>query len=419
MSENCTPKNTRKVEPLLGIAALLLLLAGCFLVLKPFMTALTWAAILSYSLFPLQRWFTRLFRGSRTLAACLVTLTMAALFAGPVVLIGVTLTHDGRDLVVATKNWFMSAPEQPPAWLSNLPLVGDEFGEYWTEVAEDKNRWIEELDRTFESAPKEMIVTEPEFPSLMDDPASADAIFVADDEENRSQRIVVMLGKVLLWAKSWLIAAGVSFGQGVTHVLISALLAFFLLRDAPELSDRLGVVVDRLAGERGRHLMKVAGDTVHGVIFGILGTSFIQGLVAALGFWIAGVPGVVLLAVMTFFLAVIVPFGPPLVWVPATIWLFTQDQTGSGLFMLLWGVLAISSVDNVVRPLLISQKCHMPFVLIFCGVIGGALAFGLVGIFLGPTLLAVVFRLVEEWSSSRYSEIKESTSDGIQMNTDP
>ena len=138
---------------------------------------------------------------------------------------------------------------------------------------------------------------------------------------------------------------------------------------------------------------------MRGVVFGILGTAIVQALVAGIGFTIAGVPGAILLAVLTFFFAVI-PFGPPLIWLPAAFWLFTQHHTGMGIFMLLWGLLGISSVDNIVKPYLISQGSKMPFVLIFCGVIGGALAFGLVGVFLGPTLLAVAFRLIEEWSAS-------------------
>jgi predicted PurR-regulated permease PerM len=184
------------------------------------------------------------------------------------------------------------------------------------------------------------------------------------------------------------------------------------LKDAPELSERLAVGVERLAGQRGRYLIKVAGDTVRGVIYGILGTAIAQALLAGLGFWIAGVPGAVLLAVLTFFFAV-VPFGPPLIWVPAAMWLFTQNKTGLGIFMLAWGLLGISSVDNVLRPYLISQGSKMPFALIFCGVIGGALAFGLVGVFLGPTMLAVAFRLIEEWSSSRNVSREDSASEAI------
>ena len=185
----------------------------------------------------------------------------------------------------------------------------------------------------------------------------------------------------------------------MTQVLLSAFLAFFLLRDAPVLAERLGVVIDRLAGGgRGVHLMKVAGDTVRGVVYGILGTALVQALVAGIGFAVAGVPGAVLLGVLTFFFAII-PFGPPLIWLPAAFWLVTQGSPGWALFMLIWGALGISSVDNFLRPYLISQGSKMPFALVFCGVIGGALAFGVVGVFLGPTLLAVGFRLIEEWST--------------------
>ena len=119
---------------------------------------------------------------------------------------------------------------------------------------------------------------------------------------------------------------------------------------------------------------------------------------AGIGFFIAGVPGAALLALLTFFLSV-VPVGPPLVWVPAALWLFHQGSTGWGIFMLVWGVL-VSSVDNVVKPWLISQGSDLPFILIFFGVLGGALMFGFIGVFIGPTLLAVGYRLVEEWASA-------------------
>jgi predicted PurR-regulated permease PerM len=416
--ENEPKKRYSRAEPLLGGLALLLLLGGCFFVLRPFMTALMWAIILAYSLHPLQRTFTRWFRGSRTLAACLVTLTVALVFAGPVVLIGVSLAQDGKDLALATRNWFMDAPERPPAWVSRMPVVGDEIDGYWTAFAEDRNRWFEQLDKQVTSPPRAKIVTETadavvsdgQAPSVIDGAANGE---VDDERKDESPHIVVLLGKFLSWAKIWLLSAAKAVGQGVTQVLISAFLAFFLLRDAPELSDRLAVAVERLAGGRGRHLIKVAGDTVRGVIYGILGTAIVQALVAGVGFWSAGVPGVVLLSVLTFFFAV-VPFGPPLIWLPASFWLFAQNETGYGIFMLLWGLLGISSVDNILRPYLISQGSKMPFALIFCGVIGGALAFGLVGVFLGPTLLAVAFRLIDEWSSRRIGgREKESLLDGI------
>ena len=408
--EETPKKRLWTAEPLLGGLALILLLVGCFFVLQPFMTALMWAIILTYSLYPLQRMFTRWFRGSRTLAACFVTLTVTVLLAGPVILIGMSIVKDGQDLAKATREWFMKVPDQPPVWVKQAPVVGDEIEKYWTEAAEGRKRWMDQLDKEVKTVPPrpKIVVETSEGGLVVQDPppvVKTDEQDAAEEgaSKDMSSHMVALLGRFLSWAQEWLISAGKALVGGVTQVLVSAFLAFFLLRDAPELSERLAVTVERLAGDRGRYLIKVAGDTVRGVIYGILGTAIVQALVAGLGFWIAGVPGMVLLAVLTFFFAV-VPFGPPLIWLPASLWLFAQDKPGMGLFMLLWGFLGISSVDNILRPYLISQGSKMPFVLIFCGVIGGALAFGLVGVFLGPTLLAVAFRLVEEWSQHRNRE---------------
>lgn len=398
-----------KIEPLLGGLALLLLLMGCFFVLKPFMTALMWAIILAYSLHPLQRSFTRWFRGSRTLAACFVTLTLTIILAGPIVLIGFSIAQDGKDLTIATKKWLMDAPENAPDWVAHAPIVGDQLATYWSNLAEDRNRLIPQLEKEVKNAPKAKLVLEGDLdnevenipsPKLIDSANETDADKTDVDKKQDTPHFVVLLGQLLGWAKNGLIAVGLAVWSGVTQVVLSAFLAFFLLRDAPELAERLANGVERLAGERGQHLIKVAGGTVRGVIYGILGTAIAQALVAGLGFWIAGVPGAVLLSVLTFLFAVI-PFGPPLIWLPAAFWLFAQDKPGLGIFMILWGLLGISSVDNFLRPYLISQGSKMPFVLIFCGVIGGALAFGLVGVFMGPTMLAVAFRLVEEWSAHR------------------
>lgn len=394
-----------KIEPLLGGLALLLLLIGCFFVLRPFMTALMWAMILAYSLHPLQRSFTRWFRGSRTLAACFVTLAMTVVLAGPIVLIGFSIAQDGKDLAFATRNWFMAAPDQAPPWVEKMPVVGTEVSSYWTKIAEERKPLMEQLDKEVKTAPRPKIVVEDsEGPVITDAPPVVvppvpDDKVPAEESTPEKQNFVVLLGRFLSWAWSWLLSVTLAVGQGVTQLVLSGFLAFFLLRDAPVLSDRLAIAADRLAGVRGQHLIKVAGDTVRGVIYGILGTAIAQALVAGLGFWIAGVPGAVLLSVLTFFFAVI-PFGPPMIWIPAALWLFAQHKPGLGIFMLIWGGLGISMVDNFLRPFLISQGSKMPFILIFCGVIGGALAFGLVGVFLGPTLLAVAFRLIEEWSSN-------------------
>ena len=401
-----TEKRERfKVEPWLGGIALLLLLIGCVAVLKPFLSSLMWAVILAYSLYPLQRRFTLWFRGSRTLAACFVTLTLTLMLAGPVLLIGLRLVEDGRAFAAATKNWALSAPPKTPEWIVELPLIGEEIGAYWTEFSDDRNRWIEDLEKASaasrDSVPDDKLAEEAQDGTPIHD-VDADALADAKAEEAKemSEKLVALLGRSLGVAQKALVTAGLAVGQGVTQVILSAFLAFFFLRNETALSERLKVGVERLAGARGKHLLNIAGDTVRGVVYGVLGTALIQAVIAVIGLSIAGVPGAVFLGVVTFFLAVILPFGPPIVWIPATLWLFAQDQPGWGVFMALWGLLGISSVDNVIRPLIISQETKMPFVLIFCGVIGGALAFGLVGLFLGPTMLAVAYRLIDEWSTN-------------------
>jgi predicted PurR-regulated permease PerM len=187
-------------------------------------------------------------------------------------------------------------------------------------------------------------------------------------------------------------------GHGLLQLTLSVFIAFFLFRDGLFAVERLGTAVERISGEKGKRLMILAGKTVRGVVYGILGTALVQGILAGIGFLIAGVPGAAFLAMLAFFASVVPVVGIALVWIPAALWLFYQGSTGWGTFMVIWG-LAVGNVDNFIKPWLISQGSDMPFILIFFGVLGGALTFGFIGVFLGPTLLAVGWRLVEEWAS--------------------
>lgn len=413
MNEEEVSGGQRKIEPLLGILGLLLLLLGCFFVLRPFLSALMWAIVLGYSLWPLQVRFTKWFRGSRIFAAIFVTLTLTVVTVGPFVLIGFSIADDAKALGTATRKWFESAPDEPPDWMKKTPVVGDEMTAYWRDFATDRRKWIESFDKAAKEKPprpkiavengEELTLTDPPVvpPAEVELPATDPAAAPKERESSKLvERFASQLGQATVWIQKALFTAGRVLGQGLIEVLLSVFLAFFLLKDGAALAERLSVGVHRIAGERGRHLLHVAGGTVRGVVYGILGTALVQGVVAGIGFAIAGVPGAVLLGMITFFFSAL-PIGPPLVWIPATIWLFAQGRPGWGIFMALWGMLGISGVDNIVKPYLISHESKTPFVLIFCGVIGGALAFGLVGVFLGPTLLAVTFRMIEEWSATR------------------
>lgn len=348
--------NLRKVantDQVAVLAVLALVVVGCFFVLKPFLSALLWAVILTFSSWPAFRILLGWVRGRRTLAAFLMTLVIAFVLLVPSVVIVLTLAGDVREFAATTLAWVRQGPPAPPDWLGRVPWVGAEMTATWREYAADS---------------KQLLVAAEQFI----DPLT-----------------------------SWLLTIGKALGRGVLELALSMFLAFFFFRDGAKLGDRALAIGRRLAGDRGDHLLRdVAGGTIRGVVYGILGTAMAQGLMAWVGFTIAGVPAAVLLGLMTFLVSVI-PMGPPLIWIPASIWIFQNGSTGEGVFMLLWGALGISSIDNFIRPLIISQGNKMPFVLIFMGVLGGGLAFGLIGIFLGPTLLAVSFRLGEEWLAYR------------------
>ncbi len=188
-----------KVEPLLGWLALLLLLVGCFSVLRPFITALSWAMILAYALNPLQRIFTRWFRGSRTLAACFVTLTITVVLAGPIVLIGFSLAQDGKDLAHATRNWVNSAPDQAPAWVEKVPLVGNDVAGYWAKFAEDRKPMLEQLDKEVKTLPlRPKIVIENENGSVVKDapPASKDKLDEKAEDGCQPAELHCLVGEV-------------------------------------------------------------------------------------------------------------------------------------------------------------------------------------------------------------------------------
>lgn len=342
-----------KLEQQIGWIVLALLLFGCLLVMLPFVSALLWGTVLSVSAWPLYRRLVGVLRGRRNLAAALLALGMICVILMPFVIIGTTLGENVNELTRAIRGWIDAGPPAPPEWLAKVPGVGAKAVETWNELAADSTKLI-----------------------------------------NTGRKLLEPL-------TGWLLTAGVGVGRGLFELALSILVAFFIFRDGARLAEGLGTAVERIAGERGRHLLAVAAGTVRGVVYGILGTALVQALMAGIGFWIAGVPGAGLLALLTFFLSV-VPVGPPLIWIPAALWLFHQGSTGWGIFMLIWGV-GISSVDNVVKPLIISQGSAMPFLLIFFGVLGGAVTFGFIGVFIGPTLLAVGYRLVTEWVASPIS----------------
>lgn len=369
MTEDPRPSPlARRIEENLGVIVLILLLLGSFLVLKPFLSALAWAFVMAFSLWPVQRWLVGRLKGRRTVAAVLLSGAIAAVLVLPTMMLLINFAEDARNLTVAARRWAAEPPDVP-VWVEGIPLVGQEIAGTWRSLAEDLPRLF---DRDAETATTQPL---------------------------RYTKLGQLLTRLGAFAREWVPVLGIAVGHGMMQTILSVFFTFFLFRDGEYLADRLTVAVTRIGGDRAAHLLTLAGSTVRGVVYGILGTALVQGAMAFVGFLIAGVPGAVLLGFLTF-LASPIPVGPPLIWIPASLWLFHQGQIGWAIFMAIWG-LGVSSVDNVVKPLIISRGSATPFILVLCGVIGGALAFGFIGVFLGPTLLAVSYRLIADWSKSR------------------
>jgi predicted PurR-regulated permease PerM len=168
-----------------------------------------------------------------------------------------------------------------------------------------------------------------------------------------------------------------------------------------------GEIAERFAGPRARRLIKIVGATVKGVLYGMIGTALAQALVAAIGFWIAGVPQPLLLGFLTFIFSFV--SAGSLVWGLVALWLLTQGDAWWGAFVVAWGLLLVSSIDNFLRPYILGKTSDLPMVLGFFGFIGGILAFGFIGLFLGPTLLAVGYNLFLEWRAAEVEERRHPT----------
>jgi len=201
---------------------------------------------------------------------------------------------------------------------------------------------------------------------------------------------------------NWLLARSAQVGGGLLELTLSLVFVFFFYRDGPRVEAFVLRLLERLIGERAGYYLALVAGTVQRVVNGVIGTAAAQALLALIGFLIAGVPGALVLGIVTFMLSLI-PMGPPLAWVPATLWLAWKGDYGMAIFLGVYGTFVISGVDNVLKPYLISRGGDLPLVIVLLGVFGGLLAFGFIGLFIGPTLLAVAYSLLMDWTRTRQS----------------
>jgi predicted PurR-regulated permease PerM len=341
------PEDPSYVEKALGLALLLVVAVGCIVVLYPFLNAILLAIPLCVSTWPLFNRVQRLLGNRRTAAAVVMTIVVAGLLVVPLIALGMNLADDVARLNTAIHT-AIERRRPPPDWLERVPLVGAEAKRVWLRIS----------------------------------------------QEGAEFRIALApyLGPV----RDWTLRQGASLLAGTMQVVLSVFLLFFLYRDGAYAGTRLQDAMSRVGGWRARRVLHEAGATIRGVVNGVVGTAVIQAILLGFSFWLAGVPGAVVLGALAVLLTLL-PLGLMVLWIPAALWLIWQEQTGWAVFVLIWNGLFVGSLDNILRPYLISRGAKLPTVLIFLGVLGGVITFGIVGVFLGPVLLAVAHTLFQDW----------------------
>jgi predicted PurR-regulated permease PerM len=324
------------------------LIAACFWILRPFLPAIIWATTLVVATWPLMLRVQRRLWNRRGLAVAVMTLALLFVFVVPFWLAITTITDNFDRIVQWTTSLAAFKLPRPPEWLSGVPFFGDRASQFWETLAASGI-----------------------------DPLVAKAAPYAGG------------------VASWFVAALGGLGIVLVQFLLTIAVAGVMYLNgeyAAGVARRFG---RRLAGERGEQSVRLAAQAIRSVALGVVVTALAQSVLGGAGIALAGLPlPAVLTAVM--FMLCIAQLGPLPVLVPAVFWLYWSGESGWATFLLIWSIL-LSTLDSVLRPLLIRKGAHLPLILLLAGVIGGLIAFGLVGIFLGPVVLAVGYTLLQSW----------------------
>lgn len=346
MSATSQPRDlTRTMLALLFIG---ILIAACFWILHPFISAGIWATMIVVSTWPLMLRVQSLLWGRRSLAVAFMTMLLLMVLVVPFFVSTVMIVERSDEIVGWTKSLSTFSLPSPPDWVANLPVVGRKLVERWNQVA---------------------------------------AISPAD----LSARLTPYAGEVA----SWFAAKAGSIGLLIIQFLLTVTIAAILYASGEKAAAGVCLFARRLAGQQGEDAAILAAKAARGVAMGVVVTAIVQSALGGIGLFVSGVPAAALLTALMFMLC-LAQAGPTLVLLPAVGWLFWQDQTLWGSIMVVWTIF-VGSIDNVIRPMLIKKGADLPLILIFAGVLGGLFAFGIIGLFIGPVVLAVTYTLLSAW----------------------
>jgi predicted PurR-regulated permease PerM len=345
----------------LSVLCIAVLAAASFQVLSPFITSMLWAGIISVTAWPLVLRLDAALGGRRGLTVALITLAILLVMFVPLVLAIGTIVDNAQNLGEQIR--FIQSLELPaaPGWLDHIPIVGARAAAEWRR-------------------------------------------FVALGPTERAD----VLAPYLETALRWMAAEAGSVGAMLVQFLLTAIVTAIMLANGETVRNGIAAFASRLAGQQGVDAAILAGSAIRGVVLGVVGTALIQTVIGSTGLLLAGVPAAALLAALMLFLC-LAQLGPLLVLAPVVVWLYWSGRSGAGTVLLVISLVA-ALIDNVIRPVLIRRGADLPLVLIFAGVIGGLIAFGVIGLFIGPVVLAVTHTLLKAWVRSPVRAVAEEIS---------
>ncbi len=319
-----------------------------FHVLKYFIVPVLWASIIAYMTWPLYQAIFRACGQRSTLSATLMILIIILVVGVPLTFAIFILQHEGRNLYYELQKQVFSGHVNVPQFIRDLPVIGKEVTRTLKDLNQDPNSIIQNISDWIQGH--------------------------------------LNYGKALLNEVS----------KNIIKLCFAVMSLFFFYRDGHTILTQVSKALEMVIGPRVHHYIDTISETTRAVVYGVGLTAVAQSVLAGLSYMVAGVPNPMVLTIITFLLALI-PFGPPVAYTSVALWLFAQGQTIEALGVMAWGVCIVSTADNVIRPLVISGATQIPFLLIMFGVLGGLASFGLVGLFIGPVILAVLLAIWREW----------------------
>ncbi len=332
----------------LAILFLCFLIATCFWILRPFLTPMIWAGTIVVATWPLMVGLEARLGRRRWLAVAVMTALLLLVLITPVTLAIVSIVHKSDEI----KAWAKSPPAISlpplPEWVAQFPLAGPKIAEQWNQLATAR--------------PGEL----------------------ADKLRPYASRLT-----------GWFAASIGGLGTMILQFLLTMIICAVFYAGGEQAAGGIRRFARRLAGERGESATLLAAKAIRGVALGVVVTALVQSVLGGIGLAVTGVPAVAILTAVMFILCV-AQVGPALVLLPAIGWLFWRDHSVAGTVLIIW-TLVVVSIDNVIRPFLIRKGADLPLLLIFAGVIGGLVSFGIIGLFIGPVVLAVSHTLLAAW----------------------